>query len=97
MGRWHADSVSRPTDLQEGVTDSRDVMLRRITRDHQTLHDVDQIWNGLRHTQRTEGECKQAQNDSPKTIKVCVRHLSEALECLRTPLTQLCDENHGTV
>lgn len=28
---------------------------------------------------------------------MCVRHLSEALECLRTPFAQLGDENHGTV
>lgn len=41
----------RSTDLQEGVTDSCHVVLRRITRDDQAFHDLDQVWDCLRYTQ----------------------------------------------
>lgn len=84
------------TDLQERIADSCNVMVRRITRDDQALHDLDQIWDRLENT-------KHACYITPFSKRVCEcvfvhqSDLPEPLQSFWAPFAQLCDQHNSTM
>lgn len=71
------------TDLEERITDSCHIVLWRVTRNDQALHDLNQIWDCLRYTNTnthtqihytwtTETESVDKQNLSDQEVFVCL-------------------------